>query len=105
MKTDSLFYRLLQAEPTLAFDLAGLDVPERRGYSFISQEVKQTAFRVDGIAEPPAGQPNAPRGYVEVQFQPDEDFYPRFFREILWKPSWSINYPHSPAMRFKRCLA
>jgi len=83
MKTDSLFYRLLQAEPTLAFDLAGVAVPKQAGYSFISQEIKQTAFRLDGIAEPPADQPGAPRGYVEVQFQPDDDFYPRFFSEIL----------------------
>ena len=83
MKTDSLFYRLLQVEPTLAFDLAGIAVPKQTGYSFISQEIKQTAFRLDGIAEPPADQPDAPRGYVEVQFQPDDDFYPRFFSEIL----------------------
>jgi len=83
MKTDSLFYRLLQAEPTLAFELAGLAVPEPARYGFISQEVKQTSFRLDGIAEPPTDRPDAPRGYVEVQFQPDEDFYPRFFSEIL----------------------
>lgn len=54
VKTDSLFYRLLQAEPPLAFDLAGVDVPQHEGYRFISQEIKQTAFRLDGIAEPPA---------------------------------------------------
>jgi len=83
MKTDNLFYRLLQAQPTLAFELAGLEVPEPARYGFISQEIKQTAFRLDGIAEPPADRPDAPRGYVEVQFQPDEDFYPRFFGEIL----------------------
>jgi len=83
MKTDNLFYRLLQAQPTLAFELAGLAVPEPERYGFIAQEVKQTAFRLDGIAEPPADRPDAPRGYVEVQFQPDEDFYPRFFSEIL----------------------
>jgi len=28
MKTGSLLYRLLQAQPTLAVELAGLDVPE-----------------------------------------------------------------------------
>lgn len=83
MKTDSLFYRLLQAEPTLAFELAGVDVPEPGRYEFIAQEIKQTAFHLDGIAEPPADRPDAPRGYVEVQFQPDEDFYPRFLGEIL----------------------
>jgi len=70
MKTDSLFYRLLQAEPTLAFELAGVDVPQHEGYNLISQEIKQTAFRLDGIAEPPSDRPGAPRGYVEVQFQP-----------------------------------
>ncbi|MFZ4703128.1 MAG: DUF2887 domain-containing protein, partial [Candidatus Methylumidiphilus sp.] len=58
MKTDSLFYRLLQAEPTLAFELAGLSVPKPEGYRFISQEVKQTAFRFDGIAEPPDDRPD-----------------------------------------------
>jgi predicted transposase/invertase (TIGR01784 family) len=83
MKTDSLFYRLLKAQPTLAFELAGLEVPEPGRYDFISQEIKQTAFRLDGIANPPADRPDAPRGYVEVQFQPDEGFYLRFFSEIL----------------------
>jgi len=80
MKTGSLFYRLLQAEPTLAFDLAGLAVPEPARYGFISQEVKQTAFRLDGIAGPPADRPDAPRGYVEFR-------------------------PHSPERRFKTCSA
>jgi predicted transposase/invertase (TIGR01784 family) len=83
MKTDSLFYRLLKAQPTLAFELAGLAVPEPERYGFISQEIKQTAFRLDGLIEPPADRPDAPRGYVEVQFQPDDSFYPRFFSEIM----------------------
>ena len=83
MQTDSLFYRLLQIQPTLAFELAGESVPEAGRYRFISQEIKQTAFRLDGIAEPPQGRPEAPRGYVEVQFQPDEGFYPRFFSELF----------------------
>ena len=83
MKTDNLFYRLMQIEPTLAFELAGMTVPNAGGYNFISQEVKQTAFRFDGIAEPPADRPDAPRGYVEVQFQVNDGFYLRFFSEIL----------------------
>jgi predicted transposase/invertase (TIGR01784 family) len=83
MKTDSLFYRLLKAQPTLAFDLAGLDVPEPARYRFVAQEIKQTAFRLDGVVEPPADRIDAPRGYVEVQFQADADFYLRFFTEIL----------------------
>ena len=83
MKTDSLFYRLLKAQPTLAFELAGLEVPEPSRYNFIAQELKQTSFRLDGIAEPPADRHDAPRGFVEVQFQADAGFYLRFFSEIL----------------------
>ncbi|MFM8332294.1 MAG: DUF2887 domain-containing protein [Candidatus Methylumidiphilus sp.] len=83
MKTDSLFYRLLQAQPTLAFELAGVDAPDASRYGFISQEIKQTAFRLDGIAEPPADRPDAPRGYIEAQFQADAGFYLRFVGEIL----------------------
>ena len=114
MKTDSLFYRLLQAEPTLAFELAGLDVPPHEGYRFISQEIKQRAFRLDGIAEPPSDQPDAPRGYVEVQFQPDEEFYPRFFSEILLHLSqypglnpWQalVIYPNSTVERLSPATA
>lgn len=50
MKTDSLFYRLFQTDPTLVLALAGLTVPEPGRYRFGSQEIKQTAFRVDGEA-------------------------------------------------------
>jgi hypothetical protein len=73
MKTDSLFYRLLQAEPTLAFELAGLSVPKPEGYRFISQEVKQTAFRFDGIAEPPAG-PTRPGAMSKCSSRPAWNF-------------------------------
>ncbi len=85
MKTDSVFYRLQQSEPTLVFELAGIVVAETSGYQFRSQEIKQTSFRLDGVIEPPPERPDAPRAYVEVevQFQPDDDFYIRFFREIL----------------------
>ncbi len=50
------------------------------------QEVKQTAFRLGGIVEPP----DAPRGYVEFQFQPNDGFSPRFFSETqsVFVPAW-----------------
>ena len=83
MKTDTLFYRLFQTEPSLALDLAGLDVKSARRYLFTSREVKQTAFRFDGILEPHPDQPFDPIVFVEVQFQPDPDFYLRFFGEII----------------------
>jgi predicted transposase/invertase (TIGR01784 family) len=67
----------------LALELAGLEVPGSGRYRFGSHEVKQTAFRLDGVLEPPADQPDAPLVFVEAQFQPDEAFYLRFFGEII----------------------
>ncbi len=83
MKTDSLFYRLFLTDPALALELAGLAVPEPERYRFGSPEVKQTSFRIDGVLEPPADQPDAPMVFVEVQFQPDDGFYLRFLSELL----------------------
>jgi predicted transposase/invertase (TIGR01784 family) len=83
MKTDSLFYRLFQSDPSLAFELAGLETPGAARYRFGSREIKQTAFRLDGVLEPPADCPDAPVAFVEVQFQPDEGFNLRFLSEIL----------------------
>ncbi|MFM8330972.1 MAG: Rpn family recombination-promoting nuclease/putative transposase, partial [Candidatus Methylumidiphilus sp.] len=83
MKTDTLFYRLFQTDPSLALELAGLDVPGAGRYRFGSHEVKQTAFRLDGVLEPPADQPSAPLVFVEAQFQQDKGFYLRFFGEII----------------------
>ena len=83
MKTDSLFYRLFQAMPALALELAGIPVAERAAYEFRSEEIKQTAFRLDGVLMPAAEVREAPVVFVEVQYQPDEQFYGRFFAEIL----------------------
>ena len=83
MKTDSLFYRLFQQLPTLAFDLIGLEVPNADAYRFGSEEVKQTAFRLDGILFPPSTNPALPILFIEVQFQSDKEFYSRFFSEIF----------------------
>ncbi len=83
MKTDSLFYRLFQQWPGLVLELAGIQVADPGDYQFRSEEIKQTAFRVDGLLISPAGQPDAPLVFVEVQFQPDAEFYGRFFAEIF----------------------
>jgi predicted transposase/invertase (TIGR01784 family) len=81
MKTDTLFYRLFQRRPQLALELLGLHY---RGdsYRFSAEEIKQTAFRLDGIFTPIAGDPEQPLIFAEVQYQPDPDFYARFFSEI-----------------------
>jgi len=83
VKTDSLFYRLFQQLPTLVFDLIGLRVPDADSYRFGSEEVKQTAFRLDGVLFPPVENRRQPLLFVEVQFQPDKAFYGRFFSEIF----------------------
>ena len=73
MKTDSLFYRLFQTLPQLLFDLIAHPSVHAAQYRFDSLEIKQTAFRLDGVFLPPPDQPNWPVFFVEVQFQPDPD--------------------------------
>lgn len=83
MKTDSLFYRLFQTVPQLLFDLIAQPVMEAARYHFASVELKQTAFRLDGVMQPPDDQPDWPVFFVEVQFQPDPDLYSRLFAEVF----------------------
>ena len=49
MKTDSLFYRLFQTLPQLLFDLIAQPSDHAPLYRFESVELKQTAFRLDGV--------------------------------------------------------
>lgn len=85
MKTDSLFYRLFQERPELAFELAGWLVPVGGRYTLRADEVKQTSFRLDGVLLPPNDQLDWPLVFLEVQFQPDAAFYGRWFAELfLW---------------------
>jgi predicted transposase/invertase (TIGR01784 family) len=81
MKTDSLFYRLFQRNPKIALELLELDF-SGDSYRFGSEEIKQTAFRFDGIFTPLTDNPEQPIIFAEVQYQPDDDFYGRFFSEI-----------------------
>jgi predicted transposase/invertase (TIGR01784 family) len=83
MKTDSLFYRLFKNAPELVLELANLKYTGGQGYRFCSEEIKQTAFRLDGILTPPQENIGLPVIFVEVQFQPDPNFYSRFFCEIF----------------------
>ena len=82
LKTDSLFYRLFQTQPSLLFELIGVSIPEQP-YQFHSVEIKQTAFRLDGVFMPPQDNPQLPLFFVEVQFQSEADFYSRFISEIF----------------------
>ncbi|MFZ4702374.1 MAG: DUF2887 domain-containing protein, partial [Candidatus Methylumidiphilus sp.] len=68
MKTDSLFYSLFQHLPGLIFELSGWQVERPQDYRFQSVELKQTAFRLDGLFTPPEGDENSPLLFAEVQF-------------------------------------
>ena len=83
VKTDSLFYALFQSQPSLFFELIGQPTSEAQGYQFASVEVKQTAFRIDGVFLPPNDRPDAPVYFVEVQFQRDPILYRRLFAEVF----------------------
>lgn len=84
MKTDSLFYRLFKNAPELLLELADLNYADAHCYCFCSEEIKQTAFRLDGILTPPKDNIALPLIFVEVQFQSDPNFYSRFFCEIFF---------------------
>lgn len=67
MRTDSLFYQLFQTYPAVLFELIGNPSPRTSIYSFSSQEVKQTSFRIDGILLPPLYATELPIYFVEIQ--------------------------------------
>lgn len=57
MKTDTLFYRLFQAFPSIFFELIDRSPQEAAVYQFSSVEVKQLAFRIDGVFLPSTDAP------------------------------------------------
>lgn len=83
LKTDSIFYKIFQLVPSAFFELIGETDPRISTYAFISQEVKQTAFRLDGIFMPPPRLRQFPIYFVEAQaYKEKRNFYYRFFSEI-----------------------
>lgn len=83
MKTDTIFYQIFQTFPGLLFELIGQSPAEAQGYQFSSREIKELAFRIDGVFIPPTANYNQHIYFIEVQFQPKSDFYWRFFTEIF----------------------
>ncbi|MEH2331989.1 Rpn family recombination-promoting nuclease/putative transposase [Nostoc sp.] len=81
MKTDSIFYRIFQSIPSAFFELINQPPQLASVYQFSSVEVKQLAFRIDGVFLPNAAA--LPIYFAEVQFQPDKKFYSRLFTEIF----------------------
>lgn len=94
VKTDSIFYQLFQNFPSIFFELIGNSTADVNAYEFSSVELKQTAFRVDGVFVPNSEFPNLPVYFVEVQFQLDSEFYRRLFSEIFLylRQNKSVNF-------------
>ncbi|OUL27616.1 Rpn family recombination-promoting nuclease/putative transposase [Nostoc sp. 106C] len=93
MRRDSIFYKLFKQFPGLLFELVDSPPPDAAGYQFELVEVKETAFRIDGVFLPPASSPSKVVFFAEVQFQKDEDLYYRFFSELfLFLYRHSIRY-------------
>ena len=65
---------------SLLFELLGEPVDDAAHYQFISAEIKEKAFRFDGIFMP--DREDKPLYFVEVQFQNKPDFYWEFIAEI-----------------------
>ncbi|WP_416674142.1 Rpn family recombination-promoting nuclease/putative transposase [Egbenema bharatensis] len=83
MKTDSIFYRLFQTAPGILLELAGRSATQAEAYRFRSVEIKQTAFRIDGVLLPIDTSLLQPIYFCEIQFQKDMQLYHRFFAEVF----------------------
>ena len=68
--------------PSIFFELINQPPKTAASYQFSSVEIKQLAFRIDGVFLPLFEMPQ-PIYFLEVQFQPDPKFYSRFFAEIF----------------------
>ena len=80
MRRDTIFDQLFRQSPSLLFELISQPPDNAQQYIFDSIEVKETAFRLDGVFIPP--DPSGIIYFCEVQFQPDELLYERMFSEI-----------------------
>ena len=81
MRTDTIFFQLFQTFDSLLFELVGLPPETAEGYRFTSVEIKEKAFRFDGIFIPDSVDKNI--WFVEVQFQKRAEFYWEFVGEIF----------------------
>jgi predicted transposase/invertase (TIGR01784 family) len=73
MRTDTIFYQLFLTFHSLLFELIGQPLEKAEHYKFTSVEVKEKAFRFDGIFMPDNRE--QPIYFVEVQFQDKPNFY------------------------------
>jgi predicted transposase/invertase (TIGR01784 family) len=83
VKTDTIFYTLLQNLPSVLFELLEQSPTLATHYDFSSVEVKELARRIDGLFLPKPEYPQDPIYFVEVQFQSDDDLYWRSITEAF----------------------
>jgi predicted transposase YdaD len=81
MQRDSIFFQVFQQFPRLVFELMENPPVNPEGYRFAAEEVKETAFRLDGVLLPPLSSPPGDIYFVEVQLQRDNLFNERLSAE------------------------
>ena len=80
MRTDTIFYQLFLTCHTLLFELIDQPLEDSKYYQFTSKEIKEKAFRFDGIFMP--NRNDKLIYFVEVQFQNKSDFYWELIAEV-----------------------
>ncbi|MFM6350795.1 MAG: Rpn family recombination-promoting nuclease/putative transposase, partial [Dolichospermum sp.] len=83
MKTDTIFYTLLQNLPGVLFEVLEKSPALASHYEFSSVEIKELARRIDGLFLPKPEYPQDPIYFVEVQFQSDDNLYWRLITEAF----------------------
>jgi len=83
MKTDTIFYTLLQNLPSVLFEVLEKSPTLALHYEFSSVEIKELARRIDGLFLPKSEYPQDPIYFVEVQFQSDDNLYWRLITEAF----------------------
>jgi predicted transposase/invertase (TIGR01784 family) len=83
MKTDTIFYTLLQNLPSVLFEVLEKSPALASHYEFSSVEIKELARRIDGLFLPKPEYPQDPIYFVEVQFQSDDNLYWRLITEAF----------------------
>jgi predicted transposase/invertase (TIGR01784 family) len=83
VKRDTIYYQIFKRFPELLFELITEPSLQAQNYRFDSVEVKETSFRIDGVFLPSADTTPKTVIFAEVQFQPDNLLYHRFFTESL----------------------
>lgn len=72
MKCGTIYYQIFKRFPWLIFELVDYRTEQTQNYRFESVEMKETAFRIDGVFLHPEGAASIIIFFAEVQFQKAE---------------------------------